>query len=176
MLVAAVAVVEVVLMDLDETLAATGFLREARHHGAPLDLLSVPGFTDLELHPGIEPTLTLLGQRFAVGLVTSSPRWYVDQLLGRLLPGFAFCSIVTYEDVASIKPDPEPILTSLRSLSTKPCRAVYVGDDLVDHQAAVRAGVAFVGAAWAEDPNFPVEAAQARHPLELLDCLESLIS
>lgn len=163
-------------MDLDETLASTAFLREARHRGVPIDLLSVPGFTDLELHRGMRTALTRLRQRFNVGLVTSSPRWYVDQLLRRLLPGFAFCSIVTYEDVASIKPDPEPILTALTNLSIEPCCAVYVGDDLVDHQAALRAGVAFVGAGWAEQPTFPVEAVQARQPFDLLDCLESLMS
>lgn len=166
--------VELVLVDLDETLAPTGFLRDARHSREPLALSGVPGFSQLVPHCGIEDALFALANRYTVGLVTSSPRWYVDQLLGILLSDYPFQVIVTYDDVARIKPDPEPLLQALERATIPAGRAVYVGDDLVDHLASCSAGIPFLGAGWAEQPTYPSHARQVARPGDLLTCIEGL--
>ena len=55
---------------------------------------------------------------------------YVDAVVGR-------------DTVATRKPDPEPLLETLRQIGTNPDDAVFVGDSQRDEEAARRAGVAF---------------------------------
>ncbi|MFB6107967.1 MAG: HAD family hydrolase [Haloplanus sp.] len=55
---------------------------------------------------------------------------YVDAIVGR-------------DSVAGRKPDPEPLLSTLRRLDADPADAVFVGDTERDAETADRAGVAF---------------------------------
>ncbi len=162
--------IELVMWDLDETLLPTQHLRDARHRTSPCDLAHLEAFAGTALHVGItDDVLSIIGVR--TGLITSSPRWYVDQILERFLPEVDFDVVVTYEDVTAIKPDPEPLLLGLRKLGTHPSRSVYIGDDLVDHQACTAAGVRFLGAGWADAPTYPDDAEGLAHPLDILTVL-----
>ncbi len=51
--------------------------------------------------------------------------------------------IVGRDTVATRKPDPEPLLTTLRGLDVSPERALFVGDSTRDELTAERGGVAF---------------------------------
>ena len=55
---------------------------------------------------------------------------------------------VTMEDTASHKPDPEPLLLAVKELGCQPHEAAYVGDAIVDVQAARNAGMAAVAVTW----------------------------
>ena len=101
--------IDLVMWDLDETLLPSQHLRDARHRSSPCELSGLGAFAGTALHPGIsDAVLGMTGVR--TGLVTSSPRWYVEQLLDCFLPQARFDVLVTYEDVQAIKPDPEPLL------------------------------------------------------------------
>jgi phosphoglycolate phosphatase len=52
-------------------------------------------------------------------------------------------AVVGRDTVAARKPDPEPLLETLRRLDASPEDAVFVGDSPRDSEAAERAGVAF---------------------------------
>jgi phosphoglycolate phosphatase len=54
-----------------------------------------------------------------------------------------FGAVVGRDTVPQRKPDPEPLLATLRTLGVDPGDAVFVGDSERDAEAADRAGVAF---------------------------------
>ena len=159
--------IDFVMWDLDETMLPSQHLRDARHRSDPCELTRLPDFAGTGLHDGVShAVLGIPGVRTA--LVTSSPRWYVEQLLELFLPEVHFDVMVTYEDVQTIKPDPEALLLGLRMLGCHPGRAVYIGDDIVDHQACSSANVRFLGAGWADAPTYPNTAEVLAHPLDIL--------
>jgi HAD superfamily hydrolase (TIGR01549 family) len=58
--------------------------------------------------------------------------------------GDAFDLVVTAQDVRRPKPDPEMLLNILTHFDIRPDEAVYVGDSLLDEQAARAAGIPLV--------------------------------
>ncbi|WP_448388530.1 HAD family hydrolase [Microbacterium aurum] len=164
---------DLILLDLDETLLPTDSLRDARHSHTRLELLSVDGFDAIRLHDGVAASLDALAALTRVGLVTSSPRWYVDQILAAHLPDFVFVVQVTYEDVEHIKPHREPLVLALSMTSVDPQRALYVGDADLDFDACAAAGVEFIGAGWADHPTFPATAPWVRTPQDLVELIGS---
>jgi phosphoglycolate phosphatase len=52
-------------------------------------------------------------------------------------------AVVGRDSVATEKPDPEPLLATLRALDSDPAGALFVGDTERDAETADRAGVAF---------------------------------
>ena len=166
---------DLVLLDLDETLLPTEALREARHAERPSDLALVPGYELIRLHDGIRDGLAALSLFTRIGLVTSSPLWYVDQLLCAHLPDVEFEAMVTYEDVEKLKPDPEPLRLALTRTGVSADRTLYVGDADVDFEACEAAGIAFRGAGWADLPTFPAWASWVRTPQDLVELIGSRV-
>lgn len=84
-----------------------------------------------------------------VGLVTAHRRIGLDhdfELLG-MSPSL-FDYIQTSDDTKRHKPDPEvfrPTLAFLRRFNILPEQTVYVGDGMLDMQAAIGAGMGFIG-------------------------------
>jgi HAD superfamily hydrolase (TIGR01549 family) len=170
---AADGMIELVMWDLDETMLPTEHLRTARHSPRPCSLEHLPEFAITRLHHGISDALRQTSS-VAKAVVTSSPRWYVDQLLGEFLSDVTFDAVVTYDDVSDIKPNPEPLLAALRITGTAPDRSVYIGDNVVDYEACARAGVRFLGAGWVESPTFPGVAQTVAHPRDVMSILGQL--
>ena len=56
--------------------------------------------------------------------------------------------LATEEDTATHKPSPEPLLHALNRIDADADDAVYVGDAVVDMQAARAAGVRSIGVTW----------------------------
>ncbi|MHC2635105.1 phosphoglycolate phosphatase-like HAD superfamily hydrolase [Bradyrhizobium liaoningense] len=93
----------------------------------------------------------------AVGVVTSSPRWYAEAVLGQFrIP----CDVlVTYGDTENHKPDPEPLLKALQLLGIPPSRqSLYIGDDVGDVEAAYHAGLASVAVRWGPSSVFELSS------------------
>lgn len=67
--------------------------------------------------------------------------------------------LVTMEDTPVHKPDPRPLLLALGKAGGRAERAAYVGDAVVDVQAAQAAGMAAVGVLWGAGEEASVRAA-----------------
>ena len=78
-----------------------------------------------------------------LGIVSTKYRYRIEDVLGRdgLLEPFEV--IVGGEDVSEFKPDPESLNLALSKLKVPHEAALYVGDSVVDAEAAMRAGVPF---------------------------------
>ena len=68
-------------------------------------------------------------------------------------------ALVTLEDTAEHKPDPAPLLLAVERMGGTPGEAVYVGDAVVDVQAARAAGMAAIGVTWGAGSRSDVVAA-----------------
>jgi len=119
--------------------------------GLPMDSVSEANLRWLELASGRVPALfegvpimlDRLAANYRLGLVTSGTRSRVlrDLQVNGILN--CFDVIITGDDVSASKPSPEGILVGLHQLGVQPERALYVGDTVVDFQAASAAGVNF---------------------------------
>ena len=78
-----------------------------------------------------------------LGIVSTKFRYRIEDVLGRdgLLEPFEV--IVGGEDVSEFKPDPESLNLAVKKLGVSHEAVLYVGDSVVDAEAAMRAGVPF---------------------------------
>ena len=93
------------------------------------------------------------------------------------LPGHWFAGIVTADDVARPKPDPEPVLRALELAGeSDPGRAVYVGDSVHDMRAGRAAGVTTVAVLWGPNSRSTLAETEpdlwAEQPEDLVRALE----
>lgn len=136
------------LFDLDMTLVDSSSLKRFREQGhwsyvrQHLNLISSIGSSTLaHLLPS---QLSALGHK--VGVVTSSPRWYAEKVLQEF--SVKYDALVASGDTQLGKPSRQPVLKALELLGVPPHKAVYIGDDTVDVEAAFHANVFSVGAGW----------------------------
>ena len=83
-----------------------------------------------------------------------------------------FPYVLGADSVESHKPEPEPVLKTLRELDFKPSDAIVVGDMPVDILMAHNAGVRAVGVSWGNASREELEAAGADW---VIDSMEELI-
>jgi len=100
------------------------------------------------------------GQCVALGVVTLQARRRLRLLIPPLLEELLDV-IVTADDVQNTKPDPEGVLHALERVGVSPTAAMFIGDTPTDIQAARRAGVLAVGAAWGYGTTRDLQAAGA---------------
>ena len=90
--------------------------------------------------------LTRLKEQGAlIGVVSTKYRFRIQGFLKDYFPDNFFDVIIGGEDVESRKPSPEGIFLALERLGCAPEKTLYVGDSLVDAEAAQAAGVDFAG-------------------------------
>jgi pyrophosphatase PpaX len=97
----------------------------------------------------IEPLLARLrdeGRR--LGIVTAKRRVTVDLAFARCAIERYFDVVVSSDDTARHKPNPDPILKALELLGAQPGEAAYVGDSPFDIRAAKAAGVHAIAIDW----------------------------
>lgn len=86
-----------------------------------------------------------------------------------------FSYVIGADNVARHKPDPEPVLQTLRECGFSPSDAVVVGDMAVDMLMARNASVRCVGVTWGNASREELEASQADHVIdhisELFECI-----
>jgi phosphoglycolate phosphatase-like HAD superfamily hydrolase len=105
-----------------------------------------------EIHDDTLPVLHLLALHgIVVGVVTSTITEFAVVDLQRLhVPDEAFLFVQGAEATPYHKPDGrvfDPALAHLAERSITPSEVLYVGDALMDHEAAAHAGLQFVGVA-----------------------------
>ncbi|MCP3821827.1 HAD-IA family hydrolase [Streptomyces sp. A3M-1-3] len=104
-----------------------------------------------------------------LGVVTSKHVDRAGPLLAQL--GCPFGTVRTPTGSGRSKPAPDPLLLALVELGVDPASAVYIGDMPVDREAATRAGVPYIHAAWGYgEPGSPAVAV-AQSPTDLLALL-----
>jgi len=123
---------------------------------------------------GARDALTRLHQRgIALGLVTSGSRDRVARELRGLALRDLFGVVVSAEDVAKRKPDPEPLVQGLQTLGVPAAEAAYVGDSPEDVEMARGAEVYVIGV---PGPFPNREALQASRPDLVCDSLEGAVT
>jgi len=100
-------------------------------------------FREAILFPGVAE---LIGQCRDHGLqtaiVTSAPRYVIDDVSPRLGLANLFQFIITADDVKNFKPHPEPVIQALSALECDPKHALMIGDSTADVLSGKAAGVA----------------------------------
>ena len=132
--------------------------------------------TTPELFDGVKEALARLSAmdlRLTIASSRSSPS--LKLFLKNMGIADHFSYIVAANTVAKHKPDPEPVLQTLRECGYKPEEAIVVGDMPVDVLMARHAGVRSVGVTWGNAQREELETAGADyvidHISELFDCL-----
>ena len=163
---------KIILFDLDDTLLPTNSLREHRHSKYIIDLMKHQEFRQITPYHGILMSLIEMSAKVRIGMVTSSPKWYVNQILNRHFGCLRFSPLVTYNDVYELKPHPEPLLLALQLAHVKAAEAIYVGNAVEDFLACAAAKVSFVGAGWSCLRTYPsnvcLELANPEHLIRTL--------
>ncbi|MDO4718295.1 MAG: HAD-IA family hydrolase [Propionibacteriaceae bacterium] len=122
-------------------------------------------------YPGVAGLLDRLHRAGVVTGIATSKRRPTAQLSLDVAGITGVRLLATLEDTPRHKPDPAPLLHALDQLGSTPEEAVYVGDAVVDIQAARAAGLASVAVSWGA--GLPDALAAAR-PDALVDHAEEL--
>lgn len=104
---------------------------------------------------GIPETLqTLATQGKQLAVATSKLRSEYAHFKKQFAFAQLFDTVITSDDTAKHKPDPEPLLAAMKKMGADPATAVYVGDTINDLKAAQAAGIKFAGALYGSaDPD-----------------------
>jgi phosphoglycolate phosphatase len=93
----------------------------------------------------VRPLLELLrSANIRVGVVSTKLNYRIRGILQKNGLDSLFDTIVGADDVTKSKPDPEGLFLALMNLGVRSSAALYVGDHLIDGEAAQAAGVGFV--------------------------------
>lgn len=91
--------------------------------------------------PGLHPLLEKLKGNYKIGLASASIRIHILSILAQLNITEYFDAVVSGEDVARGKPDPEIFLLAARKLDVRPEDCVVLEDSEAGIQAAKAAGM-----------------------------------
>ena len=105
-----------------------------------------------DLLPGVRGALEALSE-FRLAIVSTKYRRRIEAILARESLDRHFSTVVGGEDVPRHKPDPAGLCRALSLLGLAADEAVYVGDHVVDAQAAAAASVRFVAVATGTTPR-----------------------
>lgn len=95
---------------------------------------------EVTLMPGVVAALTRLGERYPLALATNSNRTDVAYAMERFDLTRHFIAIVTRDDYARAKPEPDAFVAAAEQLAVVPQRCVVVEDAYKGVVAATRAG------------------------------------
>jgi HAD superfamily hydrolase (TIGR01549 family) len=103
---------------------------------------------------------------YAVALVTSKSRQELSLSLPQLQLDTFIDAIVTADDTARHKPNPDPVLKAIERLQVAPEQVVYIGDTVFDISCGRAAGVRVAAVAWGAHLPEDLRAAQPDYYLE----------
>jgi len=116
----------------------------------------------LEPMPGLHAAIgKLAGAGLPLGVASSGTRAYVEHVLDRLGVRDAFATVVSGEDVAHGKPDPEIYLLAAERLGARPADCVAVEDATHGIASARAAGMRTVAVRHALNADLDLSAADA---------------
>ena len=148
-----------------EVLLGAGRAEEALAYAATLDYRRFMPYLTPE--PGLQEALADLAADFDLAVATNRGTSAVELLHHFEIAGY-FSAVVTSRDVPRPKPWPDMIEEAGRRLACRPAHMIFVGDSLLDHQAARGAGVRFVAYKDKVEGDFRVDS--HRELVELVRC------
>ena len=102
-----------------------------------------------QLFPGFAAVLdTLEAHRIPWGVVTNKPGWLTEPLLRELKLYERAACVISGDTLPVSKPDPLPLLEAARRIGIAPALCLYLGDALIDAQAARGANMVGLGARY----------------------------
>lgn len=100
----------------------------------------------IKSYEGIDDLISYLAQKVVLGLVTSKNSKATAYILNQ--HKWVFSQVITPENCSRGKPNPDPLLYFSSLEQIEPDKCVYVGDMVVDYEAASAAGFSFIRAGW----------------------------
>jgi phosphoglycolate phosphatase len=98
----------------------------------------------LKMEPYVIETVAALRARGVLTAINTNRTTSMPHIMARFNMSPCFDMVVTALDVTRPKPDPESMNRILQALNLNPDEALYVGDSIIDLQAAESSGVRFV--------------------------------
>lgn len=123
----------------------------------------------------VETARALKARGIRTAIVSTKLRYRIVEVLERRELTDAFDVVIGGEDVTDHKPHPEGLQRALAQLRVEPSHAWYVGDHLVDAQAAVRAQISFVAVLTGMTTREDFAPYPVHHFLESMERLPSLV-
>lgn len=163
-----------IIFDFDLTLVDTNPvepLRAARKWNLVMARLPT-----LEVYDGVHELLVdLAAKGQALAIVTNSPdmvpRYFVRQ------HGWPIDIVIGYHQVRRRKPNPQPLVLAMRKAGSQRGETFHVGDHPDDTEAARRAGIVAIGAAWGSADVGLLRASNPDHLFTSVpECREFLLS
>lgn len=116
-----------------------------------MNFIELEALATLELKPNaVEAVKMLHDEGYKLGVATRSHRDYTIQGLKKFSLLEYFHRVVARDDVDFPKPDPRHLLYTIKLLDSTPEVSLFVGDTTTDLEAAMGAGVRFIGY-WRND-------------------------
>jgi HAD superfamily hydrolase (TIGR01509 family) len=125
----------------------------------------------LPLIPGAREAVLGLAREYRLGVASSSPRELIEYALDLAALHDCFGAVVSSDDVARGKPEPDVYLEACARLGTVPSRAAAVEDSSNGITAAAAAGLAVIAI---PNPEYPPSAASLASAHMVLDSIASL--
>ena len=127
-----------------------------------------------EAFPGVAETLSALKER-GYTLTIASSRSHTS--LTGLTHNMGIADIISYligaDDVEKAKPDPEPVLNTLKAMHFKATQTLVVGDMSVDILMGANAGAKTCGVTWGNGTREQLEKAGANF---IIDKMEDILA
>ncbi len=119
-------------------------LREqfVRHFHSRADQVMVTSAVVFEYVP--ETLRQLRRQGISLAVASTKRRIHIEAILKREGLHELFAAVVGGNDVQNQKPHPESLLAAMTQLQASPHECIYIGDSVVDAEAASRAGIKFI--------------------------------
>lgn len=114
--------------------------------------------------------------RYRFGIVTFVRKGRISRRLDVWRLKSLFGSVITPDDVAEVKPSPQPFIAAMKELRVNPEDSFVVGDEPVDMLGGKSAGATTVGIPQGFFTRQELERAGADHILSSLVQLRDLIS
>ena len=168
---------EAVLFDFDNTLVNTKHLKPFRDSRDFASITSQDRARTSCYRPVVRLLRRLKEKGIRTGLVTNSPRSYVEPLLQHHGLSDLLDEVVTYSDVGATgkKPSPHGINKALEALGIDARQnVVYVGDEYIDVVAAYRAGVIPIVATWGSRESVSTPPAASLSSAGLLEATDDV--
>lgn len=130
----------------------------------------------LEQYSGMRELLTdLTASGVRIGVVTSKRRSSAELTLRYSALDDVLPVTVAMDDTSVHKPNPEPLLLGLERMGADASRSVYVGDAVVDVQAAHAAGLPAISVSWGAVDADVLAGAEPEFLVSELDQLRRLL-
>lgn len=133
----------------------------------------IEGFARCTAFDGIFEVIdSLKAKNIPMGIVTSRCKYEID--IDTCLHGFInqFSSVVSSDDTALHKPNPDPLLKAMEIMNANPSETIYIGDTVFDGRCAKSAGVKFALALWGSNNADNIDADYyLKKPAELFEII-----